>query len=477
MSDKPNILLLMADQFRGDCLGIGGHPDVKTPYLDTLALDGVRFDNAYSSSPTCIAARAALFTGLGQKNHGRVGYKDFVPWRYPVTLAGELTQAGYHTQAVGKMHVYPTRNLCGFHSVDLHDGCIHTSRKGSIPYNEHQDVTDDYRYWLKNEKGISADVTDTGLECNSWVARPWIYDEMAHPTNWVVSRSIDFLRRRDRDKPFFLFSSFVRPHPPIDAPQCYFDMYNRMDLTPPPVGDWADEETYKIHGRRYNSFVAPPDAELQRQSQVGYYACVTHMDHQIGRLLQAMQDHEVLDNTLIIFVSDHGEMLGDHRFVRKSLPYRGSAHIPLIIRPPRGWEGKRRTICNSVAELRDIMPTLIDAAGEKIPEGLDGVSLFDAIKGSETRPMLHGEHEYGHRSNHFVVAQADKYIWFSQDGREQYFDLANDPTECKNLIDAPEHQARIDEMRQFLIAELTGRPEGYADGGQLNAGKETRAML
>ena len=140
---KKNILLLMTDQLRGDCMGCAGHPDVKTPYLDTLASKGVRFENAYSACPSCIPARAALHTGMSQESHKRVGYADGVRWDYPHTLAGELAKAGYYTQCVGKMHVDPLRNYLGFHNVELHDGYLHYYRDPSIAYHENQKVADD----------------------------------------------------------------------------------------------------------------------------------------------------------------------------------------------------------------------------------------------------------------------------------------------------------------------------------------------
>ena len=147
---QPNILLIMTDQLRGDCLGAAGHPDVKTPYLDSLAARGTLFDRAYSSCPSCIPARAALHTGLSQEKHGRVGYQDCVDFRYPHTMAGELAKAGYYTQCVGKMHVHPLRNLMGFHHVELHDGYLHAYRRPDTPWYESQKVADDYFYWLKN---------------------------------------------------------------------------------------------------------------------------------------------------------------------------------------------------------------------------------------------------------------------------------------------------------------------------------------
>ena len=225
MPNRPNIILIMADEFRGDCLGFAGHPDVKTPYLDSLASESVYFPNAYTPCPSCVPARAVLHTGLTPRGCGRVGYQDKVDWNYSSTLAGELARAGYYCQCVGKMHVHPLRNTLGYHNVELHDGYLHAYRTENTPAYENQREADDYFHWLRGELGVDADVTDTGLDCNSWLARPWIYDEKYHPTSWVTDRGIDFLRRRDPRMPFFLTLSYVRPHAPYDAPQHYFDMY------------------------------------------------------------------------------------------------------------------------------------------------------------------------------------------------------------------------------------------------------------
>ena len=337
---RPNLVLIMTDEMRGDCLGAAGHPDVKTPFLDTLAAQGIRFSRAYSTCPSCIAARAALHTGLSQEHHGRVGYRDGVPWDYPVTMAGELAKAGYATACAGKMHVYPLRRSMGFHHIDLHDGYLHAHRKPNIPHHEHQMVADDYLYWLKNEKGIACDITDTGLECNSWVTRPWMYDEHLHPTNWATGRALDFLRRRDRDQPFFLMLSYVRPHAPYDPPACYYDMYKNKALAPPFSGDWDDLERLRREGRVFCNTTGPLDPELIRQQQAGYYACITHVDHQIGRFLQGLMDEELYDNTVVVFTSDHGELLSDHGLCRKSRPYEGSAHIPLLLWGPEAVIGR-----------------------------------------------------------------------------------------------------------------------------------------
>ena len=140
---------------------------------------GTRFERAYSATPTCIPARAALLTGMDQRHHGRVGYQDGVVWSYPHTLAGTLAQAGYQTHCAGKMHVHPLRSRQGFDGVDLHDGYLHHYRNASHPYYEHQLQADDYFYEMQGKGHM--DLADDGIDCNGWAARPWPYEEQLHP--------------------------------------------------------------------------------------------------------------------------------------------------------------------------------------------------------------------------------------------------------------------------------------------------------
>lgn len=473
MAERPNIVLIMTDEMRGDCIGAAGHPDVKTPYLDTLLTNGVYFPNAYTACPSCVPARAALHTGLSQRSHGRVGYQDGVDWNYPHTLAGELTKAGYYTQCVGKMHVHPLRSNMGFHNILLHDGYLHYYRGASVPWGENQLWADDYFHWLKGQRGIDCDVTDTGLECNSWVSRPWIYEERLHPTNWVTDQSLDFLRRRDPRMPFFLMTSYVRPHAPYDAPEPYFDLYRDKDLRAPAKGDWDDCEALQREGRIFNNTTGPLDPELCRQQQIGYYACITHLDHQIGRIIQKLIEDRLMDNTIIIFTSDHGEMLSDHGLVRKSRGYQGSVHIPLMIYGPRRLVGSPR-VCEDLAELRDILPTAVSLAGGQVPDSIEGVDL---LSGQNHRQYLHGEHSYGEKSSQFIITRDDKYIWYSQSGEERYFRLDTDPFETHNAAADPQWQQRLTELRGLLIEELTGREEGYVQDGRLVVGRKPQSVL
>lgn len=478
---KPNLLLITVDQMRFDCLSIQNHPVVETPNLDALADRGVLFQNAYSATPVCIPARAAIMTGMGQRSHGRVGYADGIPWTYEHMLAGELAKANYHTQCVGKMHVYPTRNLCGFHHIVLHDGYLHHNRKTNTAYGEHYDQCDDYLRWLRQKAGSAADLTDHGLDCNaSTIARPWHLDEELHPTNWVVSESIDFFRRRDPGKPFFLWTSFVRPHSPLDPPQAYFDLYSNAEMPDSPVGDWVDEAAAKRG--RYNPTTMAGKLSKRRldRAKAGYYALITHLDDQIGRLLNALQEYELLNDTLIVFTSDHGEMMGDHHMFRKGLPYEGSSKIPFILCDPGGKlslsQGSRVDV---PIELKDIMPTLLEAAGAAIPQSVEGKSLLPLCRGEQVnwRSHIHGEMALAELSNHYMTNGKVKYIWYSQTGQEQFFDLQQDPQEQTNLINRPERATEIQFWREELICELEGREEGFVKDGVLLAGRPVKAIL
>ncbi|PWX07365.1 arylsulfatase [Clostridium perfringens] len=469
---KPNIVLMMVDQMRGDCLGVNGNEFIETPNLDMMATEGYNFENAYTAVPSCIASRAAILTGMSQKSHGRVGYEDGVSWNYENTIASEFSKAGYHTQCIGKMHVYPERNLCGFHNIMLHDGYLHFARNKEGKASTQIEQCDDYLKWFREKKGHNVDLIDIGLDCNSWVSRPWGYEENLHPTNWVVNESIDFLRRRDPSKPFFLKMSFVRPHSPLDPPKFYFDMYKDEDLPAPLMGDWANKDDEENRGKDINCIKGIINKKALKRAKAAYYGSITHIDHQIGRFLIALSEYGELNNTIFLFVSDHGDMMGDHNWFRKGIPYEGSARVPFFIYDPGNLLKGKRKVFDEVLELRDIMPTLLDFAHISIPNSVEGLSLKDLIEERDFtwREYIHGEHSFGEDSNHYIVTKRDKFLWFSQRGEEQYFDLEKDPKELTNRINSEEYKERIDYLRKILIKELEGREEGYTDGNRLLKG-------
>lgn len=478
-----NVVLIMVDQWRGDCLSIDGHPVVQTPFLDELALRGVRFTNAYTATPTCIPARAGLMTGLAPQNHGRVGYQDGVPWTYPTTLAGEFTRQGYQTQAVGKLHAWPVRNRLGFENVILHDGYLPYSRRN------HPDVEtmDDYLPWLQQQAGYAADDLDHGVHCNSWIARPWDKPEHLHPTNFVTTEAIRFLKRRDTTRPFFLYLSYHRPHPPYDPPQWAFDQYIHKEMPAPPVGNWVDSQLERW--RQVNTPYVQPnhpeaffgklsDENLQR-ARAGYYGHMTHIDHQIKRFITHLGHHDLYNNTVICFVSDHGEMMGDHHLLRKGYPYMGSSRVPFILVDPQNPHISGGTVRKEVVELRDVMPTLLDSAGLCVPDSIDGKSVLPLVEGKtdEWRDALHSEHIMFGESLQWLTSEREKYIWSSKSGEEQYFDLENDPQETRNLAHDPAYASRVAYWRQRLIEALMGREEQFTDGTRLFTGRPVRPTL
>ncbi len=455
-----NVVLICVDQWRGDCLI--NHPVAQTPYLNGLANQGTHMKSAYVACPSCIAARASLFTGLTPASHGRVGYQEAVPWNYPVTLAGEFTRGGYQTQAVGKMHVYPARNRLGFDHVMLHDGYTHFGRR-------HRAFTeiDDYFLWLRQRTHTDADYFEHGLNCNSYVTRPWDKAEELHATNYVASESIDFLRRRDITKPFFLYMSFHRPHPPLDPPAWALEQYLHTEMPAAPMGDWASAfEPFRSDADSEGRVAKRRDAVRDR-ALAGYFGQLSHIDQQINRFVEALEEYSLDQTTMLAFVSDHGDFLGDHNLWGKVLPYEGSAHVPLFFRGSYAGIKPKQTLDIPV-ELRDIMPTLLDLAGLPIPESVEGQSFAPALRGEPQptfRPYIHGEHAIYGGTAMYITDGKEKYVWLSWSGVEQLFDLRNDPTELCDL--SKKDPQRLAHWRGILMNELKDRPEGFVQDGKL----------
>lgn len=444
----------MADAHRADCLGVSGHPVVQTPNLDAVAAAGVRFDRAYSACPVCVPARRTLLTGQRARTHGVFDDID-APLSGP-TLPGELARAGYQTHLVGKLHLWPRRARYGFQSMDWADG----PRAG---------IDNDYQRFLLREGVTQPRASDAhGVGGNAWTARPWHLDERLHFTNWCADRALDFLERRDPTCPFFLHLSFFHPHQPLTPPRFYYDRYMAMgeDLPEPYVGEWARVFDGPTRGTSLDSMRVSLEPALMRQYRAAYYAAINHIDDQVARVLARLPRE-----TIVLFLSDHGEMLGDHQWTRKRNAFEASARIPFFIRYPESMEISQQRMLSQPVELMDVMPTLLDAVGLPVPATVEGRSLLPLLRGGvEWREYLRGECAgipEMKSGMQFVTDGAWKYIWFPGAGIEHLFHLAEDPREMADLAADPRHDAQLRRWRAILVQELAGRPEGFTDGREL----------
>jgi arylsulfatase len=458
---KPNILYLMTDQHRADCLGCAGNAVIKTPNLDSIAADGVLFPNAYTSTPSCTPARAGILTGLSPWHHGMLGYGR-VAGQYPFEMPQALRDAGYYLFGIGKMHWYPQKRLRGYHGL-----LVDESGRAETP-----GFVSDYRLWFRQQApDLNPDAT--GIGWNDYLAKAYALPERLHPTTWTADRAVEFIEKYDRAEPFMLKVSFARPHSPYDPPQRVMDMYNVDDMPAPVVGDWA---------ARYAPHNVPPNPSLwhgdlgvrqAKESRRAYYASVTFIDEQVGRILAALRKRGLYDNTLILFFADHGDMLGDHHLWRKTYAYESSANIPMILRWPKsmGMDDRRGGRLPQPTELRDVLPTFLDAAAAPIPGKLDGQSLLELVRGNtkDRRPWIDLEHSMCYDQDHWTALTDGrfKYVYFAYDGREQLFDMTKDPGELHNLADQPTQESLLKEWRERMIQHLSERGEEFVSGGKL----------
>ena len=471
---RPNILFILTDQQRGDCLGIEGHPVLQTPNLDWLARSGTHFRRGYSECPSCIPARRTVMSGQAPAANGMVGYKGGVEWNPAHTLAGELAKAGYQTEMVGKLHLFPARKRYGFDHIQLAE-----STRGA---------NNDYTDWLTEggavplEAGVSQVGVAHGVSANGWVGRPHYLPEDRTHTFWCATQAIEFLRKRDPSAPFCLNVSFIDPHPPLTPPQFYYDRYIAQDLPVPVVGDWAPPFDGPEKGLDINASILCLDENAMQCARAAYYGMINHIDDQVGRLVNFMADTGILGNTLILFTSDHGEMLGDHNMFRKTFAYEASARVPFFARAPRSWGYPQEITTYAPVGLQDVMPTFLEAADVPIPETVTGSSLLPLMRGEEDgwREVLHGEHSGCYRYEdgvHYLTDGHTKYVWYSQAGKEHLFNLDEDPNELQDIALKTDSDAQLAPWRTRLIQALNDRPEGFTDGERLIAGKPHNQLV
>lgn len=475
---KPNFVVIHTDQQRADCVNAyGRRKGIYTPYQDSIAAQGVRFDSCYSACPVCIPQRLSLLTGQSPQKHGVYGNVGIPDLELETTFPEEMKKGGYQTALIGRtMHTYPFSNPYGFQTYVPGD-----------PSNNEKDKDAFFRFIKENGPAGNGGYYACGPYNNSRAAAPFHMDNRFHQTMWATNQAIDYIGERRKDRqPFMLFLGYYAPHSPHNPPREWMEHYLSMELKDEPVIADYDIEPVS-NGNPISPYVKLEEEDL-RMVRAGYYGNISFLDMQVGRILNELT---TLPNTYVIFTSDHGEMLGDHYRMHKSTPYQGAVHIPLMIYGP-GIRGNR--VNTTPIAWQDIMPTVLELAELPVPDSVDGISFAGTLleeTDKKEREYLHGESEIGknhsdagyerqeHEGNlafengaHYLTDGKMKYIWYNMSGREQLFDLVHDYDERYDLSKNPEYQEELLMWRGRLVKELEGRPEGFSDGIHLLCAKE-----
>jgi choline-sulfatase len=438
MSVKPpNVLLVMVDQLTPSCLPFHGHRIVKAPNLERLAAGGVVFDRAYCASPLCSPSRASFMTGL-LPSRTRV-YDNAAEFSADIpTFAHHLRISGYRTVLSGKMHFCGPDQLHGFEQRLTTD--IYPADYGWTPDWDHPLERPSWYHNMSSVTQAGLCVRTNQLDFD---------DEVV----FTAERAIyDFARSRD-ERPFLLVASLTHPHDPFAIPQRYWDLYKADDIDMP--GAPIPPESLDPHSLRLRH-VCAMDAETVTQANIrdarrAYYGAVSYVDENVGRLLAALRDSGLDRDTIVVFTSDHGEMLGDRGLWFKMSFFEGASRAPLVVSAPQRYAPRR--VAASVS-LMDILPTLVDIAGgdsAALGDTIDGRSLIPHLEGRDGRDEAVGEYlAEGALAPIVMIRRGDHKFIHSPTDPDQLYDLAADPRERDNLAAAPQQIGRVAAFQQEI---------------------------
>jgi len=520
---RPNFLLFIVDQFHPRCLGYAGHPLVRTPNLDRLAANGMTFSRIYTSQPLCMPARATMFTGLTPRGH-RVRMNGIPLDPSIPTFTGALRTAGYHTHCCGKVHLHVAKpSSVPIDTVDPQDfpewGEMWLSgriRDLPLPYYGLESVDfanghghgsyGHYVHWLDsahpNEAHLFHDKVplvppSPAFELFNRQSYKWALPRELHPMTWIADRTIDFLNGAGRQqqaaaedpsgpgRPFCLMCSIQEPHSPFAPPAPYCYGYDPAEV-PPPLGRQGEYDDLPPHFRlMYETPITTSGNKGQPMSATEpYYAeCAAHyfgliemLDHQVGRVMEALHANGLAEDTVVLFVADHGEALGDHGMWGKG-PYHfdGVIRVPFLV----SWPGRTApgSVHEGVVSLLDLAPTILDMAGVPIPQGAvpqssgaqrpeapgappawPGRSLAPVLTGQDTSTeasaLVEMDEDYMGFKMRTLVTERYRLTTYSGQPYGELFDLADDPRELQNLWDDPGHRSLRDELRLQLLDKI-----------------------
>lgn len=483
MADLPNFLCFCVDQMRGDHMGCAGHPVVRTPNLDALAARGVRFDRAYCNNPLCMPSRATLFTGRTPRGHEvRTNGIPLDP-RYP-TIMDALSQAGWRTHAVGKIHLRPFGLPEGIGAEQLDPlewpeaQAMWTSgrlKAMPVPYYGFQSVEiavnhgpathGDYGRWLQTREPRARELMRRGSAHpgadgdQTWaMALP----EELHYNTWVADRTIEFLERQPPDEPFFVWCSFPDPHHPWCAPEPWASMYDPAEVPMPTRREGELDDLPPFYRRMYEEDMwcsgrtratRMPDEQI-RAILAMTFGMISFVDAQIGRVLAALERLGLSEQTVVCFLSDHGDMMGDHWMMNKGpFHFDGLLRMPLIWRGPGCAAGEERS---GLVSYLDFAPTILDLARIPVPEGQfpapeparsqqlapwPGRSFVPLLRGDadSVQDSVVAENDEDHLGLRLRTVITERYKLTAYPGQPfgELFDLREDPGELHNRWDDP----------------------------------------
>jgi len=467
---KTNILFIMSDQHRYDCLGCNGNSIIKTPRLDALADESANFSSFFIQSPVCTPSRQTYFTGRYARCHkNRVNYtamNDDVKF-----IQKYLQEDGYITGFVGKLHYFPPTLEYAL-STGFDKGLLHDAGPN--------DNYSSYVKWL-GENGIDGK-KQAYRRCHEGVENPYVaeIDDRYHETTWCGGQTIDMLRDfAQGEKPFFLFSSYWRPHAPFELPEQWASMYQDADVPLPRAITREEMDAYApgvrslaLRDENYN--YSTVDRERLKWQIRAYYGAVSQMDYQIGRTLDELDKLGLRDNTIVVYCSDHGDFLMEHGLIDKNAFYDTAIHVPFMIRLPGIIvPGKY----DDLAESTDVLATLFELCGLEVPYAEQGRSFASLVSGGGLG-SVYTPREYVYAENIIPeVITCGKLTHFYEKGKgikdirhpdakmvrskrykynyyvdfEELFDLEADPGECNNLAYNPAYDAQKLKLKTALL--------------------------
>ena len=464
---KPNVLFIMADDLNTALSGYG-HPQCKTPNLDRLAAKGTTFTRAYCQYPLCGPSRASIMSGLYPVTNGVTGNGGVLKLETP-TLPELFRKSGYWTGRAGKIyhmgvpgHIFtgdPGTDHAASWDVTHNVKVMETLTPGKaedVMLTDSTPMYEKYREKWKAHDKLGVFRIDHGNHQGSdmVIVEATVPDEDL-ADGYTAGKAIELLKARAADKkPFFLGVGFVRPHVPFVAAERSFRHYpvDAMELAEVPEGDLDDmpnQAKQQANAKRYKL-----SKEDQRKSLRGYYASVTYMDEQVGRLLDALDELNLRNNTIVVFVSDHGFHLGEHTLWQKGSLMEESARVPMIVSLP-GQQGARQS--TRVVELIDLYPSLAASAYLELPDGLQGQSLLDSLSGKEVsypdeEALTQVGSDWGLRTPKWAFMRYGK----PGSGKEEFmlYDMEKDPKQFTNLAGDPEHAEVLAMLKKRLSDRL-----------------------